>query len=204
VSEADPAALRQAAAWLRSMDEDYYRLFGISDAAVEALLADLLRDPASEFGTHTFFRHEGSLAGLVCAFPAEEMFARRLVVLKALTAASIRMLPADAAAEARGRLRQFAGAPRKLPPDGYYLAKLYVAAQLRGSGLADRLMACFLDAAAAAGRQPCLHVRTDNAAALALYRRHGFAVAPDDTMSSATYSLMVATKRVAPSRPVQP
>jgi ribosomal protein S18 acetylase RimI-like enzyme len=166
------------------MDENYYRLFGLPQAAVEALLVGLLRDPASEFGTAAFLLRNGSLAGFVSAFPSEQMFARRAQVLRALLGA------APDPAVARQRLQGFDGAGRKLPPNSFYLAKLYLAPPLRGSGLADRLLERFVGAGKRLGRWPCLHVRRENAVALALYRRHGFKGVADPTMSSSAYVLM--------------
>lgn len=176
--------LARAACWLGSMDADYYALFALAQAGLERLLARQMRDPASEFGVMACAWYDGMLAGFVAAFPAEQTFARRMQVLKALLAAS----PDPAAA--RRRLRDFDGAARKLPDGAYYLAKLYLDAPLRGRGLADRMLQRFVDEGRALGRMPCLHVRHDNAAAQALYRRHGFTVARDAAMSSGAYWLM--------------
>lgn len=179
-----PDELRQAARWLHWMDEDYYSLFTDDTAQLEALLVACFRDPESEFGTTTFARSGGKLAGLVTAFASNEMFARRIFVLKALLAAS------PDAAEAKRKLRGFDGAARKVPPDAFYLAKLYLDAPMRGSGLSDALLAHFVEAGRARGCKLCLHVRNDNAAARALYRKHGFADSVDPSTESGAYRLM--------------
>lgn len=185
----DGPALDQAAAWLVAMDVEYYGLFDLPPTRVEAILAGCLRDPTSEFGTAAILMHGGEAAGLLCAFPAEEMFRRRMQVLRALLAAA----PDPAAA--RRRLREFDGAGRWLPPEGFYLAKLFLAPALRGGGWAGRLLDGFLGQARELGRQPCLHVRRDNAVARSLYRRYGFEDAADPDASSAAYVLMVAERR---------
>jgi GNAT superfamily N-acetyltransferase len=184
----DGPTLDRAAAWLAAMDAEYYGLFDLPSTRVEAILAGCLRDPSSEFGTAAFLLHDGVAEGLLCAFPAEEMFGRRMQVLRALLAAA----PDPTAA--RRLLRAFDGAGRWLPPDGFYLAKLFLAPALRGGGWAGRLLDGFLGQARKLGRQPCLHVRRDNAVALSLYRRHGFVDAADPAASSAAYGLMVAER----------
>jgi len=178
------AELHQAAAWLRALDRDYYGLFDVAGERVDTLLVGLIRDPLSEFGAGSFVRLDGVLIGFVMAFAGAQMFARRMQVLKALSKAA----PDPAAA--RARLRGFDGAGRALPPGAWYLAKLYVAEPLRGAGLGGRLLAHFMEQGRAQGCRLCLHVRRDNAAALALYRRHGFAVADDPALSSPAYCLM--------------
>lgn len=185
----DGPTLDQAAAWLVAMDAEYYGLFDLPPTRVEAILAGCLRDPSSEFGTAAVLLHEREAAGLLCAFPTEEMFGRRMQVLRALLAAA----PDPAAA--RRHLRDFDGAGRWLPPEGFYLAKLFLAPALRGSGCAGRLLDGFLEQARGLRRQPCLHVRRDNAVARSLYRRHGFVDAADPAASSAAYVLMVAERR---------
>ena len=186
VADGGEALLSAAAGWLGAMDHDYYALFGLTDAALDAVLQALLLQPDSEFGTAQIALQGNRAVGLVAAFPAAAMFARRMHVLKALLAA------APDAHAARARLRGFEGAGRVVPQDGHYLAKLAVAPGLHGRGIGGRLLAHFVDAARAAQRTPCLHVRRDNAPALALYRRHGFTLDPDPASATSHYWLLRA------------
>lgn len=174
----------QAARWLRELDEDYFSLFGLADAALETVLVGLINDAKSEFGTIRFVRVAGKLAAMLAVFPAAELFARRIEVLKALLAAS------PIAAEARRRLRTFDGAARKVPESALYLAKIYVTPSMRGTGLSGRVLRCFIEEGVERGLNLCLHVRHHNAAAIGLYRKYGFAADQDPTCHSAEYLLM--------------
>lgn len=60
--------------------------------------------------------------------------------------------------------------------DGVYLSKFAIARNRRGKGFADILMQHFLDEYNQ-GMPYFLEVHQDNAAAIALYKKHGFAVA---------------------------
>jgi ribosomal protein S18 acetylase RimI-like enzyme len=176
--------LRQAARWIRSMDEDYYNLFALDDETLESFLGRMTSIAESEFGTTLFARKAGALAGFVTPFAAEETFARRIFILKGLLAAA----PDPDAA--RQRLRTFDGAARTVPAGAFYLAKLYVASPLRGTGLSNQMFGRFIEEGTGLGRKLCLHVRRDNAVALAFYHKHGFTVNQDPSLSSATHWLM--------------
>lgn len=57
-----------------------------------------------------------------------------------------------------------------------HLGAMYVRATARGTGLADALMTNFLDYAKGRAEQAVLTVEAENARAIKLYERHGFAV----------------------------
>ena len=81
------------------------------------------------------------------------------------------------AADAGGRLVGVAGLA--IPPGAYKRHKgvlwgVFVRAEARGQGLGSRLVAAVIDAARGQVEDLVLGVGTDNAAALATYRRAGF------------------------------
>jgi ribosomal protein S18 acetylase RimI-like enzyme len=184
LSSLNPDELAQAASWLRELDEDYYAIFGLSDATLESVLIGLLRDAGSEFGPTRFIRRDGGLAAMMTVFPANEVFARRIQVLKALLAAS------PVAAEARRRLRTFDGAARGVPGQALYLAKIYVSQAMRGTGLANAVIRRFIEEGAERNFDLCLDVRHNNTAAIRLYSRHGFAAGEDSSFDAGEYKLM--------------
>jgi ribosomal protein S18 acetylase RimI-like enzyme len=183
-SSLNPDEASQAASWLRELDEDYYAVFGLADSTLESVLIGLLQDAGSEFGPARFIRRDGGLAAMMTVFPASEVFARRIQVLKALLAAS------PVAAEARRRLRTFDGAARTVPGQALYLAKIYVSPAMRGTGLADAALRQFIEEGAKSSADLCLHVRQHNLAAIKLYSRHGFAAGADSSFDAGEYKLM--------------
>ena len=180
----EPAELASAAAWIHSMDRDYYSLFDLDNARIEDKLVELLFTPESEFGTSLFARKEGVLVGFVAWFLAQELFARRVFVLKSLLASVPNPLTV------RSRLAKFEGAHRQVPLETLYLSKIYVDFAMRGTGLSAQLLGEFLGKGRDLGRNLSLHVRRDNTAAIALYRRHGFSINADSYQSKSLYFLM--------------
>jgi GNAT superfamily N-acetyltransferase len=79
-------------------------------------------------------------------------------------------------AVARGRdVGIVRGAPHHQLPRAAALRSMWVASEARGQGVGDALVGAVLDWARAAGfRRVVLDVVDDNAAAIALYARHGF------------------------------
>lgn len=181
----DPAESAKAAAWLHSMDRDYYDLFGLEDARIEAKLAELWSTPESEFGTTIFVRRAGVLVGFVAWFFGEELFARRFFVLKSLLADVPDPLTV------RAKLKKFEGAHRQLPSNSLYLSKIYVDFAMRGTGLSAQLFERFLEQGRHLGRNLCLHVSRQNVAAIALYSRYDFHIHADLDQSKHLYFLMV-------------
>lgn len=136
----------------------------IADLVVP-VLADEFLVPGSELSGAIAIADD-QVRGLIAAYPAEEYSARQRVSLHhALTELS----PAD------GKLliNQLSLLASKVPKGamhGQYLARFTVAEGERGTGVADAMMAVFLEG----GSEASLHVQADNARAIAFYRRHGF------------------------------
>lgn len=180
----DPDELAKAATWLHSMDSDYYSLFDLEHAKIETKLVELLFAPESEFGTTLFARRAGGLVGFVAWFFAEELFARRVFVLKSLLAGVPNPL------NVRAKLQKFDGANRKVPSKTLYLSKIYVDFATRGTGLSAQLFERFLEQGRHLGRNLSLHVHRDNTAAISLYYRYGFNIDANLDQSKSHYFLM--------------
>lgn len=179
-----PTELAKTAAWLYSMDRDYYSLFDLEQASIEAKLVELVFIPESEFSTMLFARRSGVLVGFVAWFLAEQLFARRVFVLKSLLAGVPDLLTV------RSKLQKFEGAPRRVPSDTLYLSKIYVNSAMRGAGLSAQLFERFLEQGKQLGRNLSLHVSRQNAAAIALYSRYGFRIHAGVDQSNSLYFLM--------------
>jgi len=158
----------KAASWIRLLDVEFYGLFQLNESKVFELIAQLFFQPLSELSPTLLVRHMGSLAGLITWFPSDEMFVRRIFVLKQLLAATANI------DNIKEKLRSFEGASRKVPRDALYLSKIYVADANRGYGLGGRLLCRFLEESRVLVRNSILHVKHDNYAAVALYEKYGF------------------------------
>lgn len=129
--------------------------------SVESILAMVLRDASSHFSYRNCVLAEldGSVAGLLFAYPAEEQGIPPLME---------RMIPARRLPPLRELLTLCA-------PGSLYVNTLWVDAGVRGLGMADALMeyACFW--AGELGKSAVsLFAWRDNARAVAFYRRQGF------------------------------
>lgn len=112
--------------------------------------------------------------GLVAGYPLAELTRRQQAALYHLMS----NLPREEVGGFMAGARALAAEVPAITEDGYYLARIGIAASAQGSGLADQLLVHFL--ADAGSRPAVLHVRGDNARAIGFYRRHGFAVERDD------------------------
>ena len=137
----------------------------IADLVVP-VLADEFLVPGSELASAIAIADGDEVRGLIAAYPAEEYSARQRVslhhALKELGPADGKLLIAQ--------LSVFASKVPKGAMHGQYLARFTVAERERGTGLADAMMAVFLER----GSEASLHVQADNARAIAFYRRHDF------------------------------
>lgn len=175
--------LATAASWLHDMDPEYYALFQPEREQREAAVALLLKQCDSELGPTRFLRRDGRLVGLSTWFPASEVFARRMASLKTLLSLS------SEPAQVKTALKSLPRPQDTLPSASLYLSKVCVDPQLRRSGLAQHMLEAFLLAGQASNQTVCLNVHKDNAAAIALYRKLGFAL-PMHTATASPYLLL--------------
>ena len=134
--------------------------------AATAMLAGEFLVEGSELGDAVALHH-GAVEGMIASYPAEQYSSRQRVSFHH----ALGHLDRESGQKLIEQLRLLAGA---IPQDGVageYVARFAVRDDLRGTGVADRLMNLFI----ADHPHVSLHVRADNSRAIGLYRRHGFA-----------------------------
>lgn len=146
---------------------EYYAAFGAPHHALEQAVAEQFAQAGSELCEARAMLN-GTVTGLYCALATRRLRTAQLIGLKHLMQA---LSPTDA--EARARISDFATSVAPLPSQGWYLSRIAVHEESRGTGVADRILADFLDRAPS--RQPVLlHVHRDNKRAINFYTRHNF------------------------------
>jgi len=159
---ADAAALAYAAF------EDFYSLFSGDRERVLAAVARQFLSP-SELNQLVAAFEAGRLVGIASYYELGEMRERQMEGARSLFA-----IAEDTRATAAA-LRAFGRNFPATAPEGGYIARFAVAADRRGSGLAARLLAAVESAITRRGWTPVqLHVRRDNARALAFYAKCGY------------------------------
>lgn len=128
-------------------------------------LAQEFLNPDGELG-QSLAVIDSNVAGLLAAYPAENLKARQAVSLHH----ALGSLDRDSSARLIVRLRELSAMVPQKGLAGSYIARFAVRTDRRGSGLADNMMEVFLS------DHPLvtLHVRTDNDRAIKFYLRHGF------------------------------
>lgn len=159
--------LASAASWIRSMDADYYEIFSNDAIKLDGIISALLMASESEFGPTLFVRNAGKLAGFITYFPAAQIFARRIFVLKSLLTMSTDLI------SAKRKLQMFNGAKIAVADESLYLSKIFVCSSARRAGLSTVLLNRFVGGGVS-GQRLTLHVSRENIAALALYKKQGF------------------------------
>lgn len=161
----------------------YYHRLPIPDDRIYMVLADEACDPSTELGAGQVMLIDGHVAGLIVAYPADEMRARQQASLFHLLQAEIDESEAILAAAAA----QAADVP-PVAPDAFYLARIAVTAAQRGTGLAETLLSSI-----GAGLPPLmpisLHVHRDNERAIRFYLRCGFVRADDADLAFQAFVL---------------
>lgn len=138
-----------------------------------AIIAKDLTNPDGELGTSlAALSSDGEVTGFYAAYPASELTTRQQSSLYA----TMSLLSDEEVPGFVVNARALAGALPTLEPSGYYLARIAVDPSAKGTGVAQELLAHLLDSARRRGADKAwLHVRGDNARAIAFYTRAGFA-----------------------------
>ena len=184
----DSNELTLASNWIYSMDAEYYNLFSKDKEKILNLIQDLLKTTDTEFGTTLFIRNSGILAGFATWFNSDELFSRRILVLKKLMGA------ADDKITIKTRLMSFIGANNIVPKSNLYLSKIYVRSEMRGSGLAKKLLMGFMYSAKKSGLNMILHVSRMNLISVSFYTSNGFGESINPSYSNTNYILMEKSK----------
>lgn len=171
----DPTGLEAQLLQLDSAAAASYYRFLSSDPCESVVLRDLLfRDgladcspPACQLAVY-----DGTLAGMYCASTGKSLRQRRLRGAVRLVRGGVAVPPAVIE-----RARMAATSLAHLENDDWYLSRIAVAPEYRGTGLGRELLRRFIAAAAGVQARRCvLEVDTDNDAAIRLYRSAGFLV----------------------------
>jgi ribosomal protein S18 acetylase RimI-like enzyme len=172
VPDPSEALARTLAPWIADTDPEFYGLLGFPRPELESRIAALIREPKGDLAPLWIGGTERDPLGIICAYDMTQMRARQMLGLRLLLAGHADLTALGA------RIKAFAGERAAVDPEAFYLAKIYVAPAQRGQGWGDALLGYFVDEGQRHGRPLCaLHVRKDNAAAVALYLRHGFVAA---------------------------
>lgn len=169
-SSAGAADRRAVAEMIIASLPDFYRLLAEHEADVAGMVAARLIDGGGEMeNCHILQAPGGVPAGVFCAYPSDALARAQMVEVRAL----LRGWDRERKGQVQAALAAEAGAAAPVPDGGCYLSRFAIADGQRGTGLADRLMAGFLEFAAGRGT-PYLHVDRNNGRAIAFYQRHGY------------------------------
>ncbi len=113
----------------------------------------------------------GSAVGAVAGLPEDELARAQIADLQRLIKGAER----TAATKAQEKLRAYSGTVPAVSGDGYYLARIAVVRDWRGTGLGDRLLEEF-QRQGGGHTALSLHVHQNNNRAISFYRRHGYEV----------------------------
>ncbi|UUR06944.1 GNAT family N-acetyltransferase [Sphingomonas glaciei] len=164
-----PGARLKAARLIQSALPGYYEAMGLEGA--DAVVTSEFGASGCELENCDAFIDAGAVLGVLCTYPMTELAERQYRSVQLVA----RTLSGDQYRSFAANLRDLRSGLPAVEGDGTYLAFIAVAAEAKGSGLANRVMNT---AISSAGEGPLLlTVRNDNARAQAFYARHGFAVA---------------------------
>lgn len=174
-SAASESNRRAIAEMIISSLPGFYNLLAEQGADIIAVVAERLVDGAGELDNcHVLWATADMPAGVFCAYPSDNLARAQMMELRAL----MRGWDKKRKHAVQDILMARVGAVAPVPDGGCYLSRFAVGDAQRGTGLADRLMAGFLEFAA--GRGPIfLHVDKGNGRAIRFYERHGFRLIAD-------------------------
>jgi len=149
----------------------FYSLFSPNHEENLAGIERLLLDPRTDLGCNRVILEDGKLCGFFSFYDIRKAMSVQISTLKALRKTPSRRT------DTRIRVKEFnAGVPPVREPS-LYLSKIFVTEQFRGRGLARTMLAELYGLARTEDLHGVsLHVRADNAPALALYASEGFTV----------------------------
>ncbi|HEU4563479.1 MAG TPA: GNAT family N-acetyltransferase [Gemmatimonadaceae bacterium] len=172
--------------------------------AGDAVREHLFRQGASEFSPPygRLLLHEGAPLAMLAVLPGTQLRQRRLAAAMALGRSDV----ARGDPDLMRRIRLAGDALLKVGADELYLARIAVAPAARGRGASDWLMERVLEEGAAGGFTRCvLEVAPENAAAVALYARHGFVeIARRDVRDELTGRTLAYAHMARPLRTERP
>lgn len=183
-----PSLLSPAADLVYTSFSGFYDLFGVERTEIAESLCNQFGF-VSELSDYVTMIDGGEVLGIICYYPLVEAEERKMVGLKSL----LGMVSAKNRATVMQRLKSFtAGIPTPVQQSGLYLARVAVAANRQGSGVAQQLMAAVFDHACIQHHgEVLLHVDSQNNRAQRFYVKSGF-----KTTESHPYNLMKVSLNV--------
>ena len=166
---ADPARARHLAALAMSAQPVFYEAFQAERGALVNAVAAQLAEPG--FDTELVFalrRDDGADLAVITGLPLAALASAQM----ASTAALLKLAAAPDRKAVMARLRSYSAGIEAIADDGHYVSRVGVAPESRGRGLARRAMRDYVERLGA--RKVHLHVRCDNAPAIAVYRSLGY------------------------------
>jgi len=157
-------------------DPHFYQLFDIAGKQGLAIALNVLAtDPSSDFSLPIVARIDHRMLGFLYAYPLREMFSRQSYSLRKFISLS------DNPRALRPALAALASSKGKFNcQNSYYLARVYVSPDERGTKVGELLMSFYEAKAIAQGMTALsLHVRTENIRAQRFYSRLGFEFSDD-------------------------
>ena len=164
----NPAERMRLATLIQEAAAGYYGVFALPYSELLEEIASQILAAGTELESIWVLREGDVPAGVAAAFDASSLAIRRQVSL----ARFLKRLPREDRRSCLARMQEYVAEIEPYSGDGLYLARVAVSPAYRKRGVASRLMKGLI--AEIGGEKIALHVATDNAAAIALYRKLGF------------------------------
>jgi ribosomal protein S18 acetylase RimI-like enzyme len=149
--------------------QEFYRLFSESTPQILRSIREQLCAEETELCGARLLMMDEAVVGCYCAYDSREMERRQMASLRVLLELEDRK--DDVMSQLRSYRRQVE--PVRVP--GFYLSRIGVVAELRGTGLGQILLDDFEFQAKARGMATvCLHVEHGNARARRFYSKAGY------------------------------
>jgi ribosomal protein S18 acetylase RimI-like enzyme len=155
---------------------EFYDLLPIAPIDRAAIIASQFSTKNTEISGAIAVVENGSVLGVFSGIPAKDLGAAQIISISGFD----RMLSSKKRPVFRRALKWFRGEIPSVPPDSYYLARIAVTRELRGSGLAAEILQRF-KASCQNYSQCSLHTRSDNSRAIRFYEKNGFSILTQKT-----------------------
>jgi ribosomal protein S18 acetylase RimI-like enzyme len=151
-----------------SAGHDFYELFGCNKLETLATIATQIGVPHFDLATALVGRTADGDAALVAGTTMDALSGAQMASM----ALHLKQVPPTDRAAAVSRFRSYSALLEPIDEGGIYVARVAVASQCQNTGFGKQIMREYLTRFG--GGPVHLHVRRDNARAIALYRSVGF------------------------------
>jgi ribosomal protein S18 acetylase RimI-like enzyme len=181
---ADPARALRLAMLTMSAQPLFYEIFQVERGAMVEAMAAQLAEPG--FDAELVFvlrRDDGADLAVITGLPLAALPSAQI----ASTAALLKQVAAAQRKAVMTRLRAYSAGIEPIDDSGHYVSRVAVAPESRGQGLGRRAMRDYVEQLGAQNAH--LHVRYDNAPAIAVYRSLRYAPrSPDAAYAFPAYT----------------